>query len=63
MVLEYFNEATSKDEVSVKGQCCDVCSQADAVEMVDCQKQIAAIAQVVEEIPNVGEKKVSTITK
>lgn len=56
MILEYFNETASNNEVSVKGQCCDVCSQADTVEMVDCQKEITAIAQVVEEIPNVGEK-------
>ena len=59
LILEYFEEPCSSEVTEVMGQCCDVCSLTSDTEVVDCQREISAIVQTVEEIPNVGEKKVS----
>lgn len=58
VILEYFEESHHCETVEVIAHCCDVCSQSDSITMVNCEKEMTAIAQTVKEIPNMGEKKV-----
>ncbi len=46
--VSFSNTTAEKAQVSVTAQCCDVCSHNESVQMTDCQKELVAIAQVVD---------------
>ena len=54
MLHEYFEEESSNVVATVP--CCDVCEMSQKV--VDCQNEVKAVLQVVNEIPRSGERKV-----
>ena len=56
VLLEYLGEESST--ASGENGCCDVCFS--DLELIDYQKEVLAAIQAVQEIPNYGERKVSS---
>ena len=54
VLLEYLGEESNIP--LAKTGCCDVCSS--DFELIDYQKEVLAVIQAVQEIPNYGERKV-----
>lgn len=59
-LLEYFEEKPNH-EVPQHTKCCDVCSETERQEMVDCVEEITILLQAIQEISESGERKVRIV--